>query len=583
MDLEEYWGIGPKTKATLVDSLGTADAVAAIEAGDLRTLVRAGVDRGRATRILRRARSEEGIERLATRDTRAVYDAVLDMIAEYALTDGAAARIQTLTPLADQEAMRDRVTAIETARATWQGLPTPTREAVESAFQTYDTAGDDRAAVTAALELHQAGATDGPFEPIGELDPDLLESAASALGAFDGDRITAGVDTRLDALRAQREMVQSMAAEPAAVVEELDTSGVRDTASFREGLVRHLRTEADVDPVRIRAAMPQEAMSAAGFVDDTLTSLNESLTTAITEREQTVRADLESDIDAARETIDYTRRMLDTIARDISLARFAAAFDLVAPTYRDHSAVAVRDARNLSLAATGASVQPVSYAVGTHSVESLPAGDQVSVLTGANSGGKTTLLETLCSVVVLAYMGLPVPAAEAEVGAFDRLVFHRRHASFNAGVLESTLKSVVPPLAQTGRTLMLVDEFEAITEPGRAADLLSGLVRLTVDSGAVGTFVTHLADDLQPLPDAARIDGIVAAGLRDDLTLEVDYQPQFGDLGRSTPEFIVSRLVADADDRAQRAAFETLADALGTEVIQRTLTDARWEARSQGP
>jgi len=78
-------------------------------------------------------------------------------------------------------------------------------------------------------------------------------------------------------------------------------------------------------------------------------------------------------------------------------------------------------------------------------------------------------------------MGLPVPAEEAEVGAFDRIVFHRRHASFNAGVLESTLKSVVPPLVEDGRTLMLVDEFEAITEPGRAANLLNGLVTLTVD------------------------------------------------------------------------------------------------------
>jgi dsDNA-specific endonuclease/ATPase MutS2 len=145
-------------------------------------------------------------------------------------------------------------------------------------------------------------------------------------------------------------------------------------------------------------------------------------------------------------------------------------------------------------------------------------------------------------------------------------------------VLESTLKSVVPPLVADGRTLMLVDEFEAITEPGRAADLLNGLVTLTVDRGALGVYVTHLADDLSPLPDVARIDGIFAEGLTNDLELRVDYQPRFETVGKSTPEFIVSRLVANAGDRGVRAGFEHLAGAVGEEAVQRTLSDAEWAA-----
>jgi len=202
----------------------------------------------------------------------------------------------------------------------------------------------------------------------------------------------------------------------------------------------------------------------------------------------------------------------------------------------------------------------------------------VAVLTGANSGGETTLLGTLCQVQLLAQKGLPVPADEAEVGLVDAVVFHRRHASFNAGVLESTLRSVVPPLTDSGRTLMLVDEFEAITEPGSAAELLHGLVTLTVDRSALGVFVTHLADDLEPLPDAARTDGIFAEGLTPDLELSVDYQPRFGTVGKSTPEFIVSRLVANADDPVERSGFETLAEAVGEEAVQQTLSDARWSA-----
>ena len=155
------------------------------------------------------------------------------------------------------------------------------------------------------------------------------------------------------------------------------------------------------------------------------------------------------------------------------------------------------------MAASG-DVQPVTYAVGDHDCASeAPNGDRIAVHTGANNGGKTTLLETLCQVVLLAHMGLPVPAERAEVNRFDAIVFHRRHASFNAGVLESTLRTIVPPLTKTDRTPMLVDEFEAITEPGSAADLPYGLVGLAVDSGAVGVYVTHLADDLEPLPEQA--------------------------------------------------------------------------------
>jgi dsDNA-specific endonuclease/ATPase MutS2 len=272
--------------------------------------------------------------------------------------------------------------------------------------------------------------------------------------------------------------------------------------------------------------------------------------------------DVDADVERAVDAVD-------DVAVALSLGRFAHEHDLARPTLVDHG-LAVDDARNLSLS----NPQPVSYGVGSHSL-SAPT-DRVAVLTGANSGGKTTLLETLCQVALLATMGLPVPATAAEVGRFDAIVFHRRHASFNAGVLESTLKTIVPPLSRERRTLMLVDEFEAITEPGRAADLLNGLVSLTVDRDALGVYVTHLADDLEPLPDAARIDGIFAEGLTPDLELEVDYQPRFNTVGTSTPEFIVSRLVANARDRTERQGFEALAAAVGEDAVQQTLSDVRW-------
>ncbi|MFP4218615.1 MAG: MutS-related protein [Salinarchaeum sp.] len=578
MDLESYWGIGPKTRATLESSIGAEAAAAAIDAGDLRTLVGAGVDRGRATRILRRANSAAGMDLLATRDARSVYKELLASIAAHAVNDGAAARIRTLTPLVNRDAIDDRLAAIQTARESWQALASPTREAVLDAFETYDAgANDELAAVEAVVALHEAGATTGAFAPVGRLDPDGLADAATALAALGDDRISPGADDELDRLRSARRDVDDLAAASETLVEDLRAEGVRDTAGFREGLVEYLRTETSVDPARVRSSMPTEAMDATSFVDETLRELRSGLDADIEARAETVRTDLEADIEAVREDVDRAQQAIDTVAVHLSLARFADAYDLTVPTYAEDGSLAVHNARNLGLLEAGESVQPITYAVGDHGLDiDAPTGDRVTVLTGANSGGKTTLLETLCQVAILAHMGLPVPAAQAEVSLFDRIVFHRRHASFNAGVLESTLQSIVPPLATGDQPLMLVDEFEAITEPGRAADLLHGLVQLTVNRDALGAFVTHLADDLEPLPAAARIDGIFAEGLTADLDLEVDYQPRFNEVGRSTPEFIVSRLVAGADDRAERAAFETLAESVDTAVVQRTLADARW-------
>jgi hypothetical protein len=352
----------------------------------------------------------------------------------------------------------------------------------------------------------------------------------------------------------------------------------RDASEFRGALRRYVVREADVDDAVVQAALPDDATAADTFVTEALRAIVATLRERVDERERAVREELEADLDAGREAVDRAVATVDDVALDVSLARFAVAFDLTEPELIEGDAVlAVEGAHNLDLLAAGIDVQPVDNGLGPHALGiDAPTDDRVAVLTGANSGGKTTLLETLAGVALLAHMGLPVPAERAQVSVVDRLVFHRRHASFNAGVLESTLRSVVPPVTEEGRTLLLIDEFEAITEPGSAADLLHGLLTLAVEREALGVFVTHLAEDLEPLPTPARTDGIFAEGLTTDLELEVDYQPRFGTLGRSTPEFIVSRLVAEAGDPVERQGFETLAAAVGQQAVQRTLADAEW-------
>ena len=585
MRLEDYWGVGPKTDELLRESMGAERALEAIESANIRALVDAGIPRGRAVRILRRANGAAGIETLGTPDARNVYDDLLTLASAHALTTHAADRIRVLTPLPSVEEREHRLDRVSAARDAWTSLDDAERDAVESAFDAYDDAdGSDRAAVETAVKLRAAGLRGGTFSALDGLDDDALAAAADALGTVGADgSVAVGVDDELDRLRERRDAVADLERGALDVLESVRERGVRSFEEFRAAFVEYVAAETDVSRGRVEGTVADDARDEADFASTSLRNLLSELDAAAETREETVAAALRDSIEGARDDVDVAVSAVSEIAVDLSLGRFAAAHDLRRPDLVDDG-LAVVGARNLSL--SGA-VQPVTYAIGSHELDGadtdlpdapagLPSGDRVAVLTGANSGGKTTLLETLAQVALLASMGLPVPAERAAVGEFDSVVFHRRHASFNAGVLESTLKSIVPPLSAGDRTLMLVDEFEAITEPGRAADLLNGLVGLTVDRGAVGVYVTHLADDLSPLPSEARIDGIFAEGLTEDLELRVDYQPRFGTIGKSTPEFIVSRLVADAADPVERRGFEALAAAVGEEAVQRTLSDAAW-------
>jgi len=584
MRLEAYWGVGPKTAELLRESVGESTAIDAIESADIRMLAAAGVPRGRAVRILRRANGTAGIDVLGTSDTRSVYDELLTLASSYAVTDHAADRIRVMTPLTDREAIVSRLDDVLAAKAVWTDLPEDDRERVLDAFESYDAAGGtDRAAVEAALELRAVGLGGSTFEALGAVDEATLTEAAGALGYIretdNGTTVIEGADEQLDRLRDQRDATRELNNAAFDIIDTVRDGGVRDMQAFQSGVVDHVASETEVSHNTIRSAAPDEAVDAADYVSATLRELVADLESEVDERKAEVIEELRSRIETAEGDVEAAVDAVGEIALSLSLGRFAAEYDLQRPTLVGDG-LAVVEARNLFLSGD---IQPVTYGVGNHDLTdtsraiSPPTGDRVTVLTGANSGGKTTLLETLSQVALLTAMGLPVPADEAQVGQFETIVFHRRHASFNAGVLESTLKSIVPPLTTEGKTLMLVDEFEAITEPGRAADLLNGLVSLTVDRAALGVYVTHLADDLSPLPQTARIDGIFAEGLTPDLELRVNYQPRFGTVGKSTPEFIVSRLVANATDRTERAGFESLAAAVGEEAVQRTLSDAEWD------
>ncbi|AEH25513.1 MutS family DNA mismatch repair protein [Pyrococcus yayanosii] len=203
--------------------------------------------------------------------------------------------------------------------------------------------------------------------------------------------------------------------------------------------------------------------------------------------------------------------------------------------------------------------QPVSYFVGKarKPFEGVMEAN-VLILTGANSGGKTSLLELMTQVVILAHMGLPVPARNAWVEPLGELFFFRRkRSSYGAGAFETALKGFVKALKGSGRKLILIDEFEAITEPGAAVKIIAELLRIAQEKGFYVVIVSHLGENLKRELPFARVDGIEASGLDENLNLIVDRQPKFGQIGKSTPELIVERLVRTSRGE-ERKVFERI-------------------------
>ncbi|ASJ02803.1 DNA mismatch repair protein [Thermococcus profundus] len=193
--------------------------------------------------------------------------------------------------------------------------------------------------------------------------------------------------------------------------------------------------------------------------------------------------------------------------------------------------------------------QPVSYVVGKtpHEFDVRGANaiedERIVILTGANSGGKTSLLELITQIVVLTHMGFPVPAERAWIEPLEEVFFFRRKRSvYGAGAFETALRSFVRALKGDGRKLILIDEFEAITEPGAAVKIIGELLKVANEKDFYVVIVSHLGEDLKKELPFARVDGIEAKGLDENLNLIVDRQPVFGKLGRSTPELIVERL-----------------------------------------
>lgn len=253
----------------------------------------------------------------------------------------------------------------------------------------------------------------------------------------------------------------------------------------------------------------------------------------------------EENVKAAR-TLSNMKTVVEEEIREIllfdyefTLGCFAHYYDLNPPELGNGFSFQQGIHLNLALE-NSPEVQRIDY--------TLESPDNVVLLTGANSGGKTTLLETIAQICIMSQLGLPVCATKARVKLVDEIYFFSKKRSLDAGAFESFLMTFMPIVTRETDKLILLDELEAITELEAAVKIISSFMDFIGDSDSLAVIVTHMAREILKYTDV-RVDGIEAKGLDENYNLIVDRTPRMNYFARSTPELILRMMYEKSDNK----------------------------------
>ncbi|AZQ15699.1 helix-hairpin-helix domain-containing protein [Halorubrum sp. PV6] len=435
----------------------------------------------------------------------------------------------------------------------------------------------NRERLAAAAAVHEAA----DLAPAADLDAlrgalDRLDDDGTIVGDAELERLTAAVDD-LDAAVSTAESVADDRLRDAIRERDVTIEGTDFLSLVEQGarvdslLDRELADEYDAAIERAREHLvdalrlePDEAeLAARVFGDDpsfpvehdetAVSRLRTELSAARDRRAARLKAELATDLGALREPVEELVRDALELDVELAVARFARDFDCVLPDVVGPDAAGaegggfrIEGGRSPLLDVDFSEAEPIDYGV-----------SGATLLSGVNSGGKTSTLDLVALVVVLAQMGMPVPAKSATVERFEEVHYYAKsQGTLDAGAFEATLRDFGDLVEGADGRLVLVDELESITEPGASAKIIAGILEALDEQDATAVFVSHLAREIRDAADfAVAVDGIEAAGLVDG-ELEVNRSPRKGHLARSTPELIVEKLAGDRDSDFYEALLE---------------------------
>ena len=389
---------------------------------------------------------------------------------------------------------------------------------------------------------------------VGDAELDRLATAVDDLDAAVGTAESVANDRLRDAIRERDVTIDgtdflSLVEQGARVDSLLDRELADEYADAVDAAREHLVGALSLEPEEAgfaERAFPEDPAFPVAHEESVISRLRTELKTGRDRRAARLKRELAADLSELRDPAESLVRDALEVDVELAVARFAADFECTLPTFvgegdaadagdSDHG-IAIDGGRSPLLDVGFADVDPVDYAV-----------SGPTLLSGVNSGGKTSTLDLVALVVVCAQMGLPVPADRVELERFSELHYYAKtQGTLDAGAFESTLRDFRGLADGAESRLVLVDELESITEPGASAKIVAGILEALEEQAATAVFVSHLAREIRAAADFdVAVDGIEALGLENG-ELVVNRSPVKDHLARSTPELIVEKL-ADGD------------------------------------
>ena len=224
---------------------------------------------------------------------------------------------------------------------------------------------------------------------------------------------------------------------------------------------------------------------------------NNELVQALREEEQEAARILGELSDAVRTRRGEIETLVEAIGElDWVLTRAHAAerMEATAPVIDREGRVALRLARHPLLLAQA--WRDPSRGVVPVDVELSPE-RPLLIVTGPNAGGKTIALKTLALAALMAQVGCHVPAAEgSRLPLFESLyaiIGDEQSVAENLSTFSAFVKQIREVLAEADhRSLVLVDELGAGTDPDEGAALAQAILETLADRGTLVVATTHL-------------------------------------------------------------------------------------------